>query len=58
MFARIGNLLCRCARSRQQYVLVSRQREAEKYGLKKEGKVYYREIASLSELDEAYDISF
>ncbi len=58
MFARIGDILCRCARSRHQYVLVSRQREAEKYGLKKEGKAYCREIASLSELDEAYDIAF
>lgn len=58
MFARIGDLLCRCVRSGHQYALVSRHREAEKYGLKKEGKVYCREIASLSELDEAYDIAF
>lgn len=58
MFARIGDLLCRCVRSGHQYALVSRHRKAEKYGLKKEGNVYYREVASLSELDEAYDITF
>lgn len=58
MFAKIGGLLCRCVRSGQEYALVSRHREAEKYGLKKEGKVYCKEIASLSELDEAYDIAF
>ena len=58
MFARIGDLLCRCVKNGHQYALVSRQREAEKYGLKKEGKVYCREIASLSEMDEAYDIAF
>ena len=58
MFAKIGDLLCRCVISGHQYALVSRHQEAEKYGLKKEGKVYYREIASLSELDEAYDIAF
>ena len=38
MFARIGDLLCRCVKNGHQYALVSRQREAEKYGLKKEGK--------------------
>ena len=58
MFARIGDLLCRCVKNGHQYALVSRQREAEKYGLKKEGKVYCREIVSLSEMDEAYDIAF
>lgn len=62
MFARIGDLLCRCVKSGHQYALVSRQRQAEKYGLKKGGKVYCKvyckEIASLSELDEAYDIMF
>lgn len=36
MFARIGDILCRCVRSRQQYALVSRHGEAEKYGPKKE----------------------
>ena len=58
MFVKIDNFICKCVKSGKQLELVSKNEDAIKYGFKKDGKIYYKNINSILDINEAYDIKF